>query len=187
MAAARLSESGILRLYRGFLALYPAEFREEYGRELCLVFVDRCREQRSPAGLLMVWLEALTGIFFEAPKEHWNMILHDLRYAIRIMRKDAAVTVAAIAILALGIGSTTLVFSLANGLLLRPLPYAQPERLVAVEEYSPKDPNEKGLVSFPNAMDLSARTQLLENLGVYGGEWRSCTGMARLSRFLESN
>jgi putative ABC transport system permease protein len=169
MAAARASESGILRLYRGFLTLYPAEFREEYGRELCLVFVDRWREQRSPAGLLMVWLEALAGIFHEAPKEHANMILQDLRYAIRIMRKDAAVTVAAIAILALGIGSTTLVFSLANGLLLRPLPYAQPDRIVAVDEYSPKDPNENGSVSFPNAMDLAARTQLLESLGVYGG------------------
>jgi putative ABC transport system permease protein len=169
MAAARPSEPGIVRVYRGFLTLYPAEFREEYGREICLAFVDRWREQRSPAGLLMVWLEALAGIFHEAPKEHWNMIWQDLRYAIRIMRKDAAVTVAAIAILALGIGSTTLVFSLANGLLLRPLPYAQPERLVAVEEYSPKDPNEKGLVSFPNAMDISARTRLLQDLGAYGG------------------
>jgi putative ABC transport system permease protein len=97
------------------------------------------------------------------------MILQDLRYAIRIMRKDATVTLAAIAILALGIGSTTLVFSLANGLLLRPLPYAQPERLVAVEEYSPKDPNENGQISFPNAIDMQRRTKLLENLGVYGG------------------
>jgi hypothetical protein len=169
MAAQRPSELGILQLYRGFLTLYPAEFREEYGRELCLVFVDRWREQRSPAGLLMVFLEALAGIFHEAPKEHAKMILQDLRYAIRIMRKDAAVTVAAIAILALGIGSTTLVFSLANGLLLRPLPYAQPERLVAVEEYSLKDRNEKGDVSFPNSIDMAARTKLLQDLGVYGG------------------
>src|ERR1700722_16616837 len=170
MAAARPYEPAILRLYRGMLVLYPAEFREEYGREICLAFVDRWREQRSPAGLLMVWLEALTGIFFEAPKEHWNMILQDLRYAIRIMRKDAAVTVAALAILALGIGATTLVFSLANGLLLRPLPYAAPDRLVAVEEYSPKDPSEFGMISFPNSVDMAARAQLVENLGVYGGD-----------------
>lgn len=162
MAATRSTEMRILSLYRGFLALYPSEFREGYGRELCLAFSDRWREQRSPAGLLMVWLEALAGIFHEAPKEHWNMILHDLRYATRIMRKDSAVTVAAIAILALGIGSTTLVFSLANGLLLRPLPYAQPDRVVEVEEFSPKDPNEKGLVSFPNAMDIAARTASAE-------------------------
>src|SRR5580693_9070341 len=154
MATARPSGSGILRLYRGLLAFYPAEFREEYGRELCLVFADRWREQRSPAGLLMVWLEALAGIFREAPKEHKNMILQDLRYAVRIMRKDATVTVAAIAILALGIGSTTLVFSLANGLLLRPLPYAQPERLIAVTESSPTDPNEATQISFPTYFDI---------------------------------
>jgi putative ABC transport system permease protein len=187
MAIARPSESGILRLYRGFLALYPAEFREEYGRELCLVFVDRWRDQRSPAGLLMVWLEALAGIFHEAPKEHWNMILQDLRYAIRIMRKDAAVTVAAIAILALGIGSTTLVFSLANGLLLRPLPYAQPERLVAVEEYSPKDPNEYGQINLPNAFDMQARTKLLENLGCTAAGRSLCSAKAALSGSLRLN
>jgi len=164
MPAGRPSESRILRLYRKSLSLYPLEFREEY----CLVFSDRWREERSPAGLLIVCLEALAGVLREAPKEHWNMILQDLRYAIRILRRDSAMTLAAIVILALGIGSTTLVFSLANGLLLRPLPYVQPDRLVAVEEYNPKNPSEFGSVPFPNSMDVSARTQLLENFGAYG-------------------
>src|SRR5215471_17201780 len=167
MAGARQGERGILRVYRGCLALYPAEFREEYGRELCMVFADRWRAERSPAGLAMVWLEALQGILHEAPKEHVHMILQDLRYALRILRKDATVTVAALAILALGIGATTLVFSLANGLLLRPLPYADPERLVTVEEYSPKDPNERGQISFPNFADFAARARLVENMGVF--------------------
>jgi putative ABC transport system permease protein len=167
MTAARHREAGILRLYRGCLALYPAEFREEYGRELCMVFVDRWREVRSPAGMTMVWLEALHGILHEAPKEHLHMILQDLRYALRILRKDASMTVAALAILALGIGAATLVFSLANGLLLRPLPYANPDRIVAVEEYSPKDPNEHGQISLLNFIDFAARARLIENLGVY--------------------
>jgi len=43
------SEAQAMRLYRGFLWLYPAEFRDEYGRELCLVFADRWREGHSPA------------------------------------------------------------------------------------------------------------------------------------------
>src|SRR5579859_3308678 len=155
MAAARHRETGILRLYRGCLGLYPAEFRDEYGRELCLVFANRWREVRSPAAMAMVWLEALQGILQEAPKEHLHMILQDLRYALRILRKDATVTLAALAILALGIGATTLVFSLANGLLLRPLPYANPDRLVAMEEYSPKDAHESGQMSFPNFVDFA--------------------------------
>jgi hypothetical protein len=68
MAAARSTEMRILSVYRGFLALYPSEFREEYSRELCLAFSDRWREQRSPAGLLMVWLEALAGISMKSPR-----------------------------------------------------------------------------------------------------------------------
>src|ERR1017187_9885380 len=136
MAAAPHREAGLLRIFRGCLALYPAEFRDEYGRELCMAVTDRWREERSAR----VWLEAVGGILHEAPKEHLHVILKDLRYALRILRKDATMTLAALAILALGIGATTLVFSLANGLLLRPLPYADPGRIVAVGEYSPKDP-----------------------------------------------
>jgi hypothetical protein len=121
MAYVRTREAGALRLYRGLLFACPAAFRDEYGRELCLAFADRCRDTRSLADMALVCAEAIFGILIEAPKEHLHMILQDFRYAIRILRKDWPVTAAAIAILALGIGSTTLIFSLANGLLLRPL------------------------------------------------------------------
>jgi len=165
MPSARYRESGILRLYRHCLALYPSEFRDEYAHELCLTFADRWREERSPR----VWLEGMSGILQEAPKEHLHVILKDLRYALRILRKDTTVTLAALAILALGIGATTLVFSLANGLLLRPLPYADPGRIVAVGEYSPTDPNEYGQISFLNFRDYQARARLVENVGIYSG------------------
>jgi hypothetical protein len=115
MAYARTREAGALRLYRGLLFACPAAFRDEYGRELCLAFADRCRDTRSLADMALVCAEAIFGILIEAPKEHLHMILQDFRYAVRILRKDWPVTAAAIAILALGIGSTTLIFSLANG------------------------------------------------------------------------
>lgn len=166
---ARRSEAGFLRLYQQFFWLYPAEFRHEYSRELSLAFVDRWREERSVAGFLSVWFRAVAGVFSQAPKEHYHMIAHDLRYAFRVLRKDWSVTLAAIVILALGIGSTTIVFSLANGLLLRPLPYPEPNRIVAVGEDSPKDPTEHDEISFPNYRDLRARTHLLEDIGIYAG------------------
>jgi putative ABC transport system permease protein len=169
MERPRSHERNALRIYRGFLLLYPADFREEYGHELCLVFRDRWRERVSLAARFLVWFNALFGVLSEAPKEHYHMLVQDLRYALRALVKDRGVTAAAIAILALGIGSTTVVFSLANGLLLRPLPYFQPERIVAVREYSPKDPREAGQINFPNYVDMRARTRLLEDIGVYGG------------------
>ncbi len=172
MPPATKSQAGALRFYQPFLWLYPAEFRDEYRRELCLAFIDRWREERTLLGLLSVWLHAISGIFYQAPREHYFMILHDLRYAFRILRKDLSVTAAAILILALGIGATTLVFSLANGLLLRPLPYPQPERLIAVTESSPKDLNETTQISFPNYFDFRARTRLLDDIGVYASaQW----------------
>ena len=158
-----------MRLFRGLLFLYPAEFRDEYGRELCLAFADRRREERSRLGLVRMWLSAAAGIFQEAPKEHCHMIIQDIRYTFRMMRQDAAITTAAIVILALGIGSATLVFSLANGLLLRPLAFADQQRIVAVCEYSPIDPNEATQISYPNYADMRARTQLLQDIAVYAG------------------
>ena len=171
MATAPHREPGILRLYRSCLALYPAEFRDEYARELCLAFTDRWREERSPR----VCIEGLGGILEEAPKEHLHVIFKDLQYALRVLRKDTTVTLAALAILALGIGATTLVFSLANGLLLRPLPYADPNRIVAVGEYSPIDPKESGDFNFLNFIDYRARAQLVDNPGIYTG----ATGILR--------
>jgi putative ABC transport system permease protein len=172
MSNASKLQAGVLRLYRPFLWLYPAEFRDEYRRELCLAFVDRWREERTLVGLLSVWFHAIFGIFYQAPREHYHMIVHDLRYAFRILRKDLSVTAAAVLILALGIGSTTLVFSLANGLLLRPLPYPQPERIIAVTESSPKDPNETTQISFPNYFDIRARARLLDDIAVFASaQW----------------
>ena len=169
-------------LYRALLLAYPVAFRDEYGRELCLVFADQCRQVQSFPALLAVWAEALIGILKEAPKEHLHMIVQDLRYATRVLRKDLVATVAAIAILALGIGSTTLVFSLANGLLIRPLPYPRPDRLVEVEEYSLKDPNEKDTISFPNYTDMRARTRLLEDIGVVQSGETTLLGTAAAER-----
>src|SRR5260370_15267096 len=166
----------MFRFYQRLLILYPAEFRDEYRRELCLVFTDSVREQRSLAGLLLFWLKAIFGVLTEAPKEHYYMIIQDLQYAIRVMRKDAAVTAAAIAILALGIGSTTLVFSLANGLLLRPLPYADQDRIVAAGEFSPTDPQEANQVNYLNYLDIRPRVRLLEDIGVYAGSALSIRG-----------
>ena len=65
---------------------------------------------------------------------HW---LQDFRYAVRMLRKNAVLTVVIVASLAIGIGANSAIFSVVDALLLRPLPYPHPDRLAAVWLHSP--------------------------------------------------
>ena len=64
---------------------------------------------------------------------HMDTFLHDLRYTFRTLRRDAGFSIIAILILAIGIGANTAIFSLVNALLFRPLPFANADRLVFIE------------------------------------------------------
>ena len=71
------------RAFRALLGLYPAQFRDEYGRELALVFADRYRDATTPWARGSDMDGALCGVLTEAPKEHLHMLRQDLRYALR--------------------------------------------------------------------------------------------------------
>jgi predicted permease len=128
----RRDKSRSAKAFRALLALYPAAFRDEYGRELSLLFVDRYRDATGPWNRATLWLDVLTGLAVEAPKEHGRMILQDLRYALRSLRKHSLVTATVVITLGLGIGANAAIFSLLNAVVLKALPVSDPDGLFAV-------------------------------------------------------
>jgi len=120
------------RLFRALLTLYPGEFRDEYGREVVMVFADRYRDARGAREHAQVWVDAIAGVLREAPKEHLRMLLQDFRYAWRVALRSPAFTLTAVATLALGIGANTAIFQLIEAVAFRPLPVMRPHDLAEV-------------------------------------------------------
>ena len=127
-----------MRLYRALLYLYPSSWRAEFGAEMCLVFASRRQEARGAAGLLALWLATIPDLFLNAMAVQWDVLSQDLRHALRALRRAPGFTFTAVAIAGIGIGATAAAFTMLNHVLLRPLPFQNPEGLYAVQEVIPK-------------------------------------------------
>ena len=108
----------------------------------------------------------------ERAREVWRWTLvesffADLRYALRQLRKSPAFTAAAVLTLALGIGANTAVFSVVNAVILRPLPYPEPQRLVSVESLDPRGGPHPSDLSYPNFFDFRSYNQVFEHIVCY--------------------
>ncbi|HXI90251.1 MAG TPA: ABC transporter permease, partial [Blastocatellia bacterium] len=91
----------------------------------------------------------------------------DTRYGARMLRKSPGLTGVAVLSLALGIGAISTIFSFVNGIMLRPLPYPEPERLVLVDETAFKQGIASMGVSFPNFVDWRQQNQSFEDIACY--------------------
>src|SRR6266487_4255099 len=101
--------------------------------------------------------------------------MNDFRFAFRQLLKQPGFTAVAVLTLALGIGANTAIFSIINGVLLKPLPYPEPNRLVTLWERSPQRGIEQERVSGPNYIDWRAQNTVLADLSVSPG-WQGSEG-----------
>lgn len=95
-----------------------------------------------------------------------DTLLSDIRYAVRLLKNSPGFLVVAVLTLALGIGANTTIFSVMNAMLLKPLPYPEPDRLVALWESSVKDPTEHGIASWPNFEDWKRQNHVFEHMAM---------------------
>jgi predicted permease len=104
-------------------------------------------------------------------------LFHDFRYALRQLRKAPGFTLTAVLTLAFGIGATTAIFSIVEGVLLRPLPFAEPSRLVIYgDQLVGTDPLPPGSVSAPEIPILERETKGFSSLGSYQSTFYELSG-----------
>jgi putative ABC transport system permease protein len=153
-----------MRIYRLLLRLYPASFRHEYGGELCEVYRQRRSDAPGLPARLGLWLDTLLELPASALQVHYDLLRQDLRYTARTLGKSPGFTLTAALVVALGIGATTASFSVAYHVLLRPLPFADPDRLVRLWQKSPGYFSE---VSPPNYRDWKQMSRSFEAMAAY--------------------
>jgi putative ABC transport system permease protein len=102
-------------------------------------------------------------------------LLQDIRYAFRMLRKSPGFTSIVVLTLALGIGANATIFSVINAVLLRPLPYSQPEQLVRIYESNPGKGWPTFSISPPNFLDWREQSRLIEKMAAYAPNGYSYT------------
>ena len=102
-------------------------------------------------------------------------LLQDLKYGLRMLAKNPGFTAVAVLTLALGIGANTAIFSVVNTLLLRPLPFGDPGRLMLLNETSEHQPRVS--VAYPNFVDWKQQNQVFEQMAAFQPTDFTLTGL----------
>jgi putative ABC transport system permease protein len=157
-----------LRIYRLLLRLYPAQFLQEYEREILLTFRTEWLRESNAAGRWLYFARAASGILFNSPLEHFQMLTNDLRYALRTFRRSLPLTIVAVATLALGIGVNSALFSVVKAVLLDALPYGKPDQLVRVWVRNPQQGFEHDVTSWPRLEDWRTRSRTIQGFAAFG-------------------
>src|SRR5262245_7700825 len=180
-----MAERGLARLgaklFALLLRLLPEDLRRHAGAEMTATFAERQRDAyaRGTFALMVLWARELSGLLMAAARARLVADAHrrsgpigeglgqDLRFVLRSLARSPGFTTTALIVIALGVASTTGIFSAVNAVLLRPLPFREPERLVMMWEKNP----DKGWVQVSaapaNALDWRERVESLQDVALY--------------------
>ena len=154
--------------YRLLLRLYPASFRGEYGSELEQTYQQSVRDR----GPVAAAVSALADVVPNALLVHLRILRQDVRYGLRAMGRSPGFAATVVLVTALGVGANTATFSVADFVLLRPLPFPDPNALVRLCE-GPKEGGGWGCMnelSPANYRDVAAGTRAtFESWGAFTG------------------
>jgi putative ABC transport system permease protein len=164
-------------LVKYLIRLFPADFRDSYGVDMLATFDERWREGPGPRAVVRMLVDLAQSAWLEhhtTTKGDCSMriLWQDARFGLRTLRKSPGFAAIVIATLALGIGLNTAMFSVANRVLWSSLPYAQPERLVAVAEVEPGDRGAVWGATYPTFRDWQAQAGSLESMAAVSGASR---------------
>lgn len=148
------------RIYRRLLRLFPIDFRFEYREEMEEIFRLRHRDavgvgaagsgggRHRGRRLLRLWLRAVADLVRNAPREHWDALVQDVRFTLRSARRGPGFTAMVVATFALAIGANAAIFTVVDATLLRPLPFADEDRLVRLVHVRQRPDGSLAEVSF---------------------------------------
>ena len=164
-------------LFGAVLHLYPASFRDEYGKEMTLVLVDRLRGEHNAAARVAVLVAAIASVLADAPNQHALVLMQDLRLAFRLIRRERWFATVAVGTVAIGIALSTAIFSVGKSLLVDALPYREAERATMVWVTNPRQGFDRDFTSYPRLLAWRERSELIEAFAGYTFRQAVVTGI----------
>jgi putative ABC transport system permease protein len=185
-------------MFKFLLLLFPRDMRDEFGADMQQLYRHH-RDHIRGFGVARLWIATVVDAVRHGIGARLELALgeresngrhdaqpqkgllmdsfsHDVRYALRMFRKQPAVTATMLLTLALGIGANTAVFSVVHAVLLRDLPYPQPQQLVIIHEKRPAEGVMNNVVSPADFLDWSRLNRSFSTLAAFMASPADLTG-----------